>query len=113
MNNEEIKNEIAQFMRETTPVEKPTKSKKPLLLKVVFVSLAGILIFALSITYDPQTTTSGTDTAPKYHPIEKSHIEITVKAASADDVPRIRIGPGCSMFQTKPKVIKTDYLRGV
>jgi hypothetical protein len=62
-----------------------------------------MLVSMLTISYTPSHQRNHTAKTPVYYPIDSSRIEITVKAASADDIPKIRIGPGCSFFRSQKR----------
>ncbi len=110
----DITNEFLDIIKKhkIEPQKSESKKKSPIL-KVALVTLAGILIFTLSFTYNPKESQIVADDTPKYYPINGSQIEITVKAASADDFPRIRIGPGCSFFKSKPKMAGKNHNQNV
>lgn len=97
MGSDEIREEIARFMSETTPIDEPV-NKKSCLPKVILLTMAGVLVFMLSFSYNPEPESRNNAKPTVYYPIEKPPIEINIKAASANDFPKIRIGPGCSFF---------------
>jgi hypothetical protein len=90
-------------MSETTPIEEPDK-KKLYFPKIILLTIAGILVFMLSLSYNPDPKSTNASTKPPvYYPIEKPPIEINIKAASADEFPKIRIGSGCSFSRNNTR----------
>lgn len=73
----------------------------------IFLELIIIAIISTpTITYSPSKPMDREQKGPKYYQIDNAKIEITVKAASADDLPNIRIGPGFSFYKVKKTIQK-------